>query len=94
MRKIEKDDTVYGQEYVLYSEALEEIDAMQAEIDRLRRDATSALAAGCVLIRLKRIEGYEDESDELVADAALESINWPSYEVLITKESKESKGAT
>jgi hypothetical protein len=39
MRKIEKDDTVYGQEYVLHSEALKEIDEMQAEIDSLRRDA-------------------------------------------------------
>ena len=39
MRKIERDDTVYDQEYVLYSEALKEIDAMQAEIDRLRMDA-------------------------------------------------------
>jgi uncharacterized coiled-coil DUF342 family protein len=38
MRKIEKDDTVYGQEYVLHSEALKEIDEMQAEIDRLRSE--------------------------------------------------------
>lgn len=62
-----------------------------AEIDRLRNDAISALAAGGVLIRLPRVEGYEEVCDELLAADALEGINWPSYE-LITSE--EAKGTT
>lgn len=64
------------------------IDAMQADIDRLRKDAITALADGGVLIRLPRVEGYEDVCDELLAADALEGINWPSYELLTAEETK------
>lgn len=69
-------------------EIFEAIDAMQAEIDRLRKDAITALASGGVLIRLPRVEGYEDVCDELLAADALEGINWPSYELLTSEETK------
>ena len=67
---------------------VEALEAMQADIDRLRKGAISALAAGGVLIRLSRVEGYEDVCDELLAADAMEGINWPSYEVLTAEEAK------
>ena len=39
----------------------------------------AALEGNGVLVRLERVEGYEDVHPDLVAEDA---INWPDYEVL------------
>ena len=70
--------------------ALETVAAIDAMLERLRKDAISALADGGVLIRLPRVEGYEEVCDELLAADAMEGINWPSYEVLAA----DAKGTT
>ena len=41
--------------------------------------AIEALEGDGVLVRLERVEGYEDVHPDLVAEDA---INWPDYEVL------------
>lgn len=61
------------------------IDEMQAEIDQLRNDSVSALAAGGVLVRLDRIDEYADVCDELVFADAMENCTWPAYELLVSE---------
>ena len=66
MKKIERDDTVYGLEYVLHSEALKEIDEMQAEIDRLhseRDEIASIERERCAQKCERRANSLRDGSD-------------------------------
>lgn len=63
-----------------------------AEIDRLRKiEAALTGHDEWVLVRLRRIEGYEDVHPELVAEDAIGD-RWPEYETL-TQDAPNSQSA-
>jgi hypothetical protein len=87
MRVLTRDDTAHDEYYVLYSEALKEIDAMQAQIDSLQVEVPRL--RGMVDRMTLILKEKDEEANQLRRDAdRMREIFWDKDTEIIRKNLK------